>query len=67
MTNQLDHARLKAAREKMKRSQQTMAKMFHVTHATYSRWENGHVQPQPDRREKLDKFIELAEKGGRNE
>jgi len=53
---------LRAARLILRKSQTTMAKILGVTHATYNRWENGHSTPAPDRREKLWKLINLANK-----
>lgn len=63
-TDHIDPARLRAARLKLRRSQEAIAKMLGVTHATYNRWENGHATPLPDRRDKLWRLIQLAEKGG---
>jgi transcriptional regulator with XRE-family HTH domain len=54
--------RLRSARLAARKSQETMARMFGVTHAAYSRWELGHSTPQPDRRERLWTFINLVER-----
>lgn len=53
---------MRRARKRLRRSQATIAKMLGVSYATYSRWENGKSAPQPDRREKLWRLINLAEK-----
>lgn len=57
-----DPARLRAARLTLKKSQETTARILGVSHFAYSRWENGHATPAPDRREKLWKLINLADK-----
>lgn len=57
-----DPQRLRAARLTLKKSQETTARIMGITHAAYSRWENGHATPQPAHRDKLWKLIALADK-----
>lgn len=57
-----DPAKLRAARLTLKKSQETTARIMGITHAAYSRWENGHATPQPAHRDKLWKLIGLAAK-----
>jgi len=64
MTEKIDPARLRKARAMLRKSQETAARLLGVTYATYSRWENGHTQPLPDRREKVWRLIHLAERRG---
>ena len=53
---------LRAARQKLQKTQTVMASLMRVTFATYSRWENGHVIPTAKHRERINKLIEIAEK-----
>ena len=54
--------RLRSARKTLGKSQESLAQDLGVTHATYNRWERGHSLPAPDRREKLWRLIERAER-----
>lgn len=58
----IDTARLRQARLALRKSQETIARMFGVTHATYNRWENGRTEPCATRRERLWRLIEIGER-----
>jgi DNA-binding XRE family transcriptional regulator len=62
-----DPARLRAARMALGKSQSSVAQILGVTHAAYNRWETGLATPVPERREKLWKLIQLAERQGSGE
>jgi DNA-binding XRE family transcriptional regulator len=53
---------IKVARVALGKTQETMARIFGVTHATWNRWERGHCAPMPSFREKMWKLIEMAGK-----
>lgn len=53
---------LRNARLTLQKTQQVTARILGVTHATYSRWEMGHCEPAPDRRERLWRFVHEAER-----
>lgn len=58
---------LLTARQALKKTQIETAHLLGVTHAAYLRWEKGYTVPQPDRVEKLWKFVRLGEKIMRGE
>lgn len=52
---------IREAREALGKTQETMARIFGVTHATWKRWEEGHCAPISSFSPKLWKIIEMAD------